>query len=79
MKHYHIGNLILLISILISLSTLVLRYHYFFDIIIGFIIALISFIICCFIKFIFNDKSIQIYEKNNLKELFLKEIEMANI
>ena len=78
MKYNFIGNIILIISILVCLSTLVLRYHYFFDVFIGISIALISFIICYFIKIIYKDKNQEINEKNNLKELFLIELEIMN-
>ena len=44
-KDYHLGQIVILISILIALSTLFLRYHYFCDILMSIILAFLSFFI----------------------------------
>ena len=50
-KKYFIAIFILLDSLLISLATLVLRYHYFSDVLMGMINSLIAFAICYFVKY----------------------------
>ena len=54
MKRYFIAIFILLDSLLISLATLVLRYHYFLDILMGILNSLMSFFICDFLKYAFK-------------------------
>jgi membrane-associated phospholipid phosphatase len=51
MKRYFIAIFILIDSLLISLATLVLRYHYFSDVLMGMLNSLIAFVICYIAKY----------------------------
>lgn len=64
MKRYFIATFILLESLLISLATLVLRYHYFSDVLMGMLNSLISFAICYFAKYEFKANMKNYYYEN---------------
>lgn len=64
MKKYFIAGFIFLDSFLITLATLVLRYHYVGDVIIGILNSIIAFAICYFGRYAFKDMSKNIFYKS---------------
>ena len=52
MKRYFIALFVIVISILIALATVILRYHYFADVLVGMLNSTLSFLICYFIRII---------------------------
>ena len=73
MKKYFIAFFILMDSLLISLSTLVLRYHYFSDVLMGMLNSIISFILVYFWINAFNKNKIksELYEKIPLNDIYI--------
>lgn len=64
MKRYFSGTFILIDSLLIALATLVLRYHYFIDVLIALLNSLLSFIFCCLLKIILKVEIKEIKNSN---------------
>lgn len=52
MKKYFIGTFVLIVSLLIALATVILRYHYFVDALVGMFNSTLAFLICYFIRII---------------------------
>ena len=52
MKRYFIAIFVTIVSILIALATVILRYHYFADVLVGMLNSTLSFLICYFIRII---------------------------
>lgn len=56
MKRYAIALFVLIVSLIIGLATVVLRYHYFADVLVGMLNSALSFLICYFLKIILKIK-----------------------
>lgn len=64
MKRYFIAGFIFFDSFLIFIATLILRYHYVGDVIVGILNSLISFIICYYGRYAFRDMNKNKFYKN---------------
>ena len=83
LKKKKVGIFLLIMSILIMISTLFLRYHYFVDVIMGIIVSIISFLIVNYVakKDNINEKinEIDIENANLFINKILDENELSNI
>lgn len=76
MKKYFIAFFVLIVSIIIGLATVVLRYHYFADVIVGMLNSILSFLIYCFLQFILNIKYPELSDDQNIQiEKFFARLE----
>ena len=83
LKKKKVGIFLLIMSLLIMISTIFLRYHYFVDVIMGDIVSFISFFIVNYIEkkdnFINNNNEIDIENANLFINKILDENELTNI
>ena len=70
-KDYHLGQIVILLSILIAFATLFLRYHYFCDILMSIILAFLS----CFINYYFGYKKYYKSKSNNQNIIIINSLE----
>lgn len=72
MKRYFIAIFIIIISTLIALATVILRYHYFADVLVGMLNSTLSFLICYFIRIILLMKYPELNDEYSQIELIDK-------
>ena len=72
MKRYYIAIFVIIVSILISLATVILRYHYFADVLVGMLNSTLSFLICYLIRIILLMKHPELNDEYSKIELLEK-------
>ena len=76
MKRYFIAVFVIIVSLLIGLATVILRYHYFVDVLVGMLNSTLAYLVCYSIRIILQIKypelnaesKIEILEKLNSSE-----------
>ena len=56
MKRYFIGIFVIVVSLLIGLATVILRYHYFVDVLVGMLNSTLAYLVCYSIRIILQIK-----------------------
>ena len=78
MKRYYIAVFVLIVSLLIGLATVVLRYHYFADVLVGMLNSVLAFLVCYLIKLILKKRYPELNEENEDIKL-LDRIQLSNM
>lgn len=77
MKRYFVACFVLIVSILIGLATVILRYHYFADVLVGMLNSLLAFLVCYLIKLFLRKKYPELIDESDEIKL-LDRIQLSN-
>ena len=56
MKRYYIGIFVIIVSLLIGLATVILRYHYFIDVFVGMLNSTLAYLVCYILRIVLEIK-----------------------